>query len=201
MKYITGKNLDNLRNLLNESPLYYPIIMGILDGTFKGHALTNNTQNPNKALIFHKYIGLLLYIGRNPTHAEAVELAEETLEYKSAHDYCNVVEFAHYPEAIAGIIEKKPGEIKRYNRISWEHDLQLFNEAPQPKLDDNTVISLMQNNHFNNTFVRQECEMFWDTYEVFLKKVFGTIAHNKNGEFMGVCGACSDSGGFYEINI
>jgi RimJ/RimL family protein N-acetyltransferase len=201
MEYITGENLRILMNLLESSPLHYPITSGILDGTFKGHALVDNTENPTKALVFHKYIGFLHYLGKNPTQENSYQIAEAAMQYRSERDYENAVEFAHYPESVAKIIENELGKIKRYKRISWEHDLQLFNKAPNPEIDDNTIISLIQKNHFNNTFVKQECEMFWETYEIFLQRAFGTIAHNKKDEFLGVCGACSDSDGFYEINI
>jgi GNAT superfamily N-acetyltransferase len=201
MDYLTGVNLKTLKTMLEKQPLDYPTTMGILDGTFKGYALVDDFENPCKALVFHNYIGLLHYIGTAPTDMESIELAEAALDYRSGRDYCNVVEFAHYPKTVAEIIKKNIKKIKRYNRISWLHDLQLFNESPAPEVDDNTVISFINSDHFKNTFARQECEMFWDSYDVFLEKAFGTIAHNRNGEFMGVCGAVSVSDGFYEINI
>ena len=201
MDYLAGVNLKTLKNLLEKQPLDYPITMGILDGTFNGYALVDDTENPGKALVFHKHIGFFHYIGSSPTDAESIELAKAALDFRSTRDYCTVVEFAHYPEKVAGIIEDKLGKIKRYKRISWKHDLQSFNKSPEPVIDNNTIISFIQRDHFKNTFVRQECEMFWETYDIFLEKAFGTITHSRKGEFMGVCGAVSDSDGFYEINI
>ncbi len=201
MKFLMGKELKILTGLMKSNPLDYPVSMGILDGIFKGYALVDNTENPDKALIFHSHIGFLHYIGTTPTDSESLELAKAALAYRSSRDYCTVVEFAHYPESVAVILERELGKIKRYKRISWQHDLQSFNKSPEPAVDDDTVISFIQEHHFKNTFVRQECEMFWETYDIFLEKAFGTIAQNRNGEFLGVCGAVSNSDGFYEINI
>jgi GNAT superfamily N-acetyltransferase len=201
MEYIADENLYKLRPLLEEFTLDYPIIMGILDGTFKGHALADNKDNPKKALVFHKYIGLLHYMGSPPDETESIVLANAALDYRSNRNYCNVVEFAHYPKRVAQLIEGRLGKIKRYNRISWNHDLSLFNASPGPETDDCTIVSFLKKEHFENTFVRLECEMFWESYDVFLEKAFGTIAHDIDGKFMGVCGAVSNSAGFHEINI
>jgi len=201
MEYISGKKLKKIIKLLKMEPLDYPITLGVLDGTFRGYALVDDTADPAKALVFHNYIGFLQYTGTVPDEHESREMAEAALAYRSERDYNNVVEFAHCPESVSEILETELGKIRRYNRISWEHDKNLFYNAPSPKLSDDIAVSYIEREHFIHEFVRNECEMFWETYEVFLKKVFGTIAHGSDGEFLGVCGAVSDSGGFYEINI
>lgn len=201
MKYITGNKLKILTDLLKIYPLDYPITMGVLDGTFKGYAMVDSTENPKKALIVHSYLGLLHYLGSSPSPEEAFSLTNLLLSIKSERDYCNVIEFAYCPPSLIAMIEKEEQIIRKYNRISWAHDLNLFCKAPEPTINPDITVSLLKKSDFKNTFVRQECEMFWDSYETFLKKAFGTIAYNSQGDFLGVCGAVSDSDGFYEINI
>jgi RimJ/RimL family protein N-acetyltransferase len=201
MYKISKEPLRLLVPLLRKKSIDYPITMGVLDGTFSGYAVINRLDFPTKALIFHKHIGFAHYLGECPTESESKEFAESVISYRSDRKYCNWIEIANCPKPVTELVTRKIPKTKSYNRISWNHDIGLWQETPAPDIPKDCKIVLLNKSHFKNKFVRHETELFWDSTDVFLKKAMGTIALDKKGNFMGVCGAVSDSDDFYEINI
>jgi RimJ/RimL family protein N-acetyltransferase len=201
MHKITGNSLLKLVPLLDNEPLDYPITKGVLDGTFSGYAIVDDPKHPTKAMVFHTHIGFAHYLGSCPCENEIAEYTESVIKYRSDRKYCNWIEIAHCPNSVTDLVTEKIPDMKKYNRISWNHDASLWKNTPAPSVPDGCKIVLINNTHFKNTFVRHETEMFWDSTDIFLEKAMGTIALDKRGKFMGVCAAVSDSDDFYEINI
>jgi len=198
---ITGNSLGKLISLLREDSLDYPVTLGVLDRTFSGCAIIDDIEMPRKALVIHKHIGFLHYLGDEPNEAESVEISNSAINYRSDRSYCNWVEFAHCPKAVVKLINDKYPDTESYNRISWNHDPGFLSRAPAPSIPPECSITFLGKKHFKNKFLRHETEMFWDTTDVFLETAFGTVATDSKGKFMGVCGAVSVSDNFFEINI
>lgn len=201
MYKISGPNIKKLIPLLKKADIDFPITFGVLDGTFSGYALADDIECPKKAFIIHKHIGFLQYLGGVPDPSEAKAIADTALNYKSDRHYCNWVELAGCPDAVARIIKTKLPDMKSFHRISWNHNPGFLKNAPPPLLPDGCTAVFLNKEIFKHKFLRYETEMFWDDIDVFLKKAFGTVILDKKGGFLGVCGAVSASDGFYEINI
>ncbi len=201
MYKITGKDLEKLIPLLKEDNIDYPITLGVLDGTFSGYAVADDSASPRKALIIHKHIGFAQYIGDDPCEEESVEIADSITSYRSDRSYCNWVELAHCPKTVENLINRKFHDIKSYNRISWNHDTAFLSHAAAPSIPAECSMAFLNKDLFRNKFLRYETEMFWDSIDVFLKTAFGTVVLDAGGKFMGVCSAVSASDNFFEINI
>ena len=201
MYKITGNDLKNLIPMLREDLLDYPLALGVLEGTFTGYAYVNSREKSSKAIIFHSHVGFMHYLGSEPSSAEAEDIGKAALSYKSDRTYCNWVEFAHCPASVSELIKTKHPKADSYPRISWHNDPKLFSNAPKPVISKGCTITLIKEEHFKNTSLKHETELFWDSTDEFLKNTFGVVALDADKKIIGVCSSVSNSDNFYEINI
>ncbi len=176
------------------------ILGSILTGVYQGHALVDDPFKPKRAFICHTHGGFMSYVGEEPDDAMAKEIADEAIAYRSDRDFVNWVEFNHYPEKAASLIESKIDGVRRIERIIWTHDEEAFKLAPKPSIQEDIVISLITKDDFKDEDIRFENMIFWDEAEDMIDYSIGFKAL-KDGELIGLCTAAGAAYNHYEIDI
>jgi hypothetical protein len=163
MHKIENNDLSKLIPLCREDDF---ITLAVLQGTCKGWALVDSKGYPKYAAVFQAYGGIINCIGDVPDEGMAKEIENAVINYSSERDFVNWVEFANYPEEIVPLLEESIEKIDRIQRIYCEHDKDTFLNIPEPKIEENIIISPINKSDLENETILNNILLFWNNAEI-----------------------------------